>query len=643
MSYFSQKQFRFLPKAALGLACLIFIGILLLMKQGYLETLELTVYDTLIQWRPEVIQPTAPVILVKVTEKDILRLQQWPVSDAVLAETLQRLVDYGPRVIGLDIYRDLPVPPGHSELNAVLSENNMIIGTMKMPENTQPGVPAPPVLHSTKRVGFNDIIIDPDGIVRRGLLYMEDTEEINQSSFSLQIALRYLLAEGVTPKPDPIHPEHMRLGSITLLPFETNDGGYVNADAKGYQFLMDFRDVLDDFISYSLTDVLSGNVKPALIKDKIVVVGITSVSVKDNFWTPVKRNRNSLQMTRGLELHALMVNQLLRHALQGQATIKTLSDWQEIIWILAWCVLGSVVGLHADYLLRFTVFFTLGFAALFSSVWFAFSHNLWIPLVAPTFAWIFTVTLVAAYSAFQQKQQRTQLMNLFSRHVAPEIAEQIWQHRDQFIYAGWPKPQRLTATVMFTDICHFTAISEHLSPPELVAWLNEYMEALIPIIERHGGVINKFIGDAIMAMFGAPLPSNTDVERQTDARNAVKCAIAIQNVLKQRNQDWQQRGLPAVGMRIGIHTGDLVAGCIGAYQRMEYTLYGDTVNIAARLENFDKDSFIPHPFDDPCRILIGESTFKCLDQYFEVEALQTAFLRGKTQEVTIYRVKGQEL
>jgi len=231
-------------------------------------------------------------------------------------------------------------------------------------------------------------------------------------------------------------------------------------------------------------------------------------------------------------------------------------------------------------------------------------------------------------------------MSLFSRHVSPEIAEQIWQHRDQFSHADWPRPQRLTATVMFTDICHFTAISERLSPPELVDWLNEYMEALIPIIEAHSGVINKFIGDAIMAMFGAPLPSNTAIQRQADAQNAVKCAIAIQNTLKQRNQDWQQRGLPAVGMRIGIHTGELVAGSVGAYQRMEYTLYGDTVNIAARLENFDKDSFSPHPFDDPCRILIGETTYQHLNQSFDVDALQTTYLRGKTQTLKIYSVHG---
>lgn len=623
----------------LGLACLVFAVILLLMKQGTLESLELIAYDTLTRWRPTHEQPDLRVVLITVTEEDLQQVNGYPVTDAVLAKTLKRLIDYRPRVIGLDIYRDVPVPPGHDELSTVLSSNDNIIGTMKMPEATRPGVAEPPALRQTGRVGFNDLVVDPGGIVRRGLLFM-DSDDSTEFSFALRLALRYLRTEGLTPIPDLLNPDHFRLGTITIPPFEANDGCYVNADAGGYQFLLDYRDKPEQILSYTLSQLLSGEIEPSTIKDKIVLVGVTAVSVNDNFHTPLNRDRDALPTTRGLELHTLITHQLLRHALHGQAPMRFLSNAQEGLWVMVWCVLGALVGIRAYLLVHSVAIFFLGLIVLFSTVSLSFSHTIWIPLVAPAFAWVFSITLAAAYSASEQKRQRAQLMNLFSRHVAPEIAEDIWQHRDQFMSAGWPKPQRLTATVMFTDICGFTTISERLSPSELVDWLNEYMEAMTPLIASHRGVVSRFIGDAIMAVFGAPLPSITPAAIQRDAQNAVKAAIVMQEILKQRNVDWQQRGLPAVGMRIGIHTGDMVAGSIGAQQRMEYTLHGDTVNIAARLETFDKDSFIPDLLHDPCRILIGEATFRYLDDRFDVEALQRVSLRGKAQAVTIYRVLG---
>lgn len=631
--------FRSARLLGVSLTTLSLIIILLAMKSGYLESLELGIYDRLIRWRSQAGQSVDAITLIEITEADIQQLGHYPVTDQTLAKAIQMLEQYKPRVIGLDIYRDQPVPPGHDALNRVLTQYDNLIALMKIPEAQRAGISGPASLQLTDRVGFSDMPADLDCTVRRGLLFMEMNGQ-TEYSLAWQLTVRYLQTEGIMPQADPTHPDQVRLGSVTIPFFEANDGGYSGADAGGYQFLMDFRTRTDQLNRYTLSELLSGQILPAHIQGKIVLLGVTAVSVKDNFYTPLDYHPNMRGITRGLELQALAVDQLLRHALNKQGSTKTLTDSQEIMWVVVWYGLGLMIGLHAYWFLSFVAAFALGLSLLMASVCLAFFHDWWLLSVAPGVSWVLSMTLSAAYAASKEKRQRLQLMNLFSRHVSPEIADNIWQHRKQFVASGWPRPQRLTATVMFTDICAFTAISEQLTPARLVDWLNEYMEALTPLTASHGGVINRFIGDAMMVVFGIPVARLTQCEIQADARNAVHCAVIMQTVLKRQNADWQQRGLPTVGTRIGIYTGEMVAGSVGASQRMEYTLHGDTVNIAARLESFNKEQFTLDPLNNPCRILIGEATFQYLDQSFEVGEKQRIALRGKTHAINIYHVLG---
>lgn len=195
---------------------------------------------------------------------------------------------------------------------------------------------------------------------------------------------------------------------------------------------------------------------------------------------------------------------------------------------------------------------------------------------------------------------------------------------------------------MFTDLQGFTAISEKLAPQALMDWLNEYMEAMTPLVVNHGGVILRFIGDAIMAAFGVPIARSTDAEIQRDAQNAVRSALDMQRVLIELNARLQSQELPMIGMRIGIFSGCMAAGSIGNAQRLEYNVHGDTVNTAARLESFDKAGFTPDYTSNPCRILIGEGTRKYLNNKFELQDEGELSLKGKQQKVAIYRVTGQK-
>jgi adenylate cyclase len=259
-------------------------------------------------------------------------------------------------------------------------------------------------------------------------------------------------------------------------------------------------------------------------------------------------------------------------------------------------------------------------------------------LVPPALAWVLSCVIITAYLTNQEKKQRGVLMNLFSRHISPQLAEAIWQQRDEFLLGGRPRSKKLVATVMFTDLHAFTAVSEKMEPQALMDWLNEYMEAMTPLIVDNGGVILRFIGDAIMAGFGLPLARTNESEIQQDAFNAVNAALAMERRLIELNHHLRDQQLPMIGMRIGIFTGSMVAGSMGNAQRLEYNVHGDAVNTASRLESYDKESFIPDYLNRPCRILIGETTLRYLDRQFETQAVGQVSLRGKDQEIRIYRV-----
>ena len=511
----------------------------------------------------------------------------------------------------------------------------------KLGEGGSDGILPPPVLQHSDQVGFSDIVVDRGGIVRRGLLFLDDGERVAYS-LPLRLALLYLQAAGIRPQPDPANPQHIRLGYTTIRPLEMNDGGYIGVDARGYQFLLDFRGARKAFPSFSLTALLAGEIDPQAINDKIVLLGVTAESVKDFFYTPFSRGLQTDQQMSGIELHGHIVSQLLRFGLNGDSPVATASDRHEEAWILLWSLMGGAIGLWVRSPWRFVLSAASGLLLLALTDYVAFVIGWWIPLVPPAMAWVISAAVVTAYMSNQEKRQRALLMQLFTKYVPnKEVAEIIWQQRDQLLDGGRLRSQHLIATVLFTDLMGFTTMAESRNPQAVMDWLNAYMEAMAQHVITHGGVIDKYIGDAIMAIFGVPLPRQTDAEISRDAVNAVNCALAMERSLRQLNSDWQEQQLPTIGMRIGILTGPLVAGSLGSAQRLEYTVIGDTVNTASRLESFDKDLFALDYLNSPCRIIIGEATLHRLGHQFATRHLGEVSLKGKDQKITVYGVTGR--
>jgi adenylate cyclase len=196
----------------------------------------------------------------------------------------------------------------------------------------------------------------------------------------------------------------------------------------------------------------------------------------------------------------------------------------------------------------------------------------------------------------------------------------------------------MTVTVLFSDLMNFTPVAERLTPDQLMDWLNNYMETMAGLVIAHGGVVDDYYGDAIKSNFGVPLPRTSAQEIRQDAANALRCALAMRRKMEELVAGWNFEG-PQVKVRVGIATGQVVAGCLGSVQRMKYTTIGDVVNTAARLETYGKE--IPERLLDPyCQVMVAASTAAHLGDEFWLEPVGTLQLKGKSQGVEVFALMG---
>ncbi|MDQ5909878.1 MAG: hypothetical protein QG599_1973 [Pseudomonadota bacterium] len=369
----------------IGLSQVAFLVVMGLQIVGGLEPLELIAYDQGLRLLP-VGQPDSRIVLIGETEADI---QRWgyPLSDAVLADVLQRLKRAGARVIGVDKFRDRPVPPG-SESLAVAAASN-VVWTMQFGASVEHRIAPPPFLSGLDQVGFGDFPVDPDGITRRALLFQDDGQTV-YSSLALQLALRYLQPLGIAPKPDPANPRLLRLGSTTIPQFKATTGGYRHADAAGYQYLLDFRGLATPFVTYTLSELLDGQAPEAALRDRIVLIGAFAASLKDRLYIPTIGRATQDPAQRwagadgisGVQLHALAVNQLLRFALDEARPIRGLSEILEGFWIWLCCLAGGWLGYRAHSLRRFVIEISGALIGLTGLALAALVGGWWLPLGA---------------------------------------------------------------------------------------------------------------------------------------------------------------------------------------------------------------------------------------------------------------------
>jgi adenylate cyclase len=575
------------------------------------------------------------VVLVRLGGRDLQR-HGHPLSDETLARALRALVDTGARAIGVDLYRDRPLPPGAVELERLVRSHPEIVLVEKLGGPGDDRVPAPPYLAGTGQVGFSDAHLDRDGRVRRALLLMH-SEGAGALSLAAQVAFRYLAAEGlaphwIEPASDAEPVPTLALGEVALARFAAGDGGYAGQDAGGYQVLLAHPRGPPAFASLTLDEVLAGAFAPGAVRDRAVLVGTTATSVRDLVPTPFGESF-------GLEHHAQVVSELLDRALGEARGVRVLANAQEGALVLAWAVAGALLAarVRSPWALPVAAFAALallglGSAALFAAGW-------WLPAVPAGLAFAGSGGVAEAYLSLAEERDRRRVMDLFGRFLARDVAAQLWRERDAFLDGGRPRARSATITVLMSDLAGFTSVSEGLDAPRLMEWIGDYLETVARVVGAHGGVVDDFTGDGVKADFGVPLPRRSEAEIDADAAAAIRCALALEPEIAALNRRWVRRGYPPARVRVGIHTGPAVVGVIGSSDRLKYTSLGDTVNTAARLESWHADEFRAEA--SALRVLASGETVRRLAGAFAAEALGRVPLKGKAEPVAVYRIHGR--
>ncbi len=354
---------------------------------GFFQLFEWIALDVLFQLRPLETYPQ-PITIIAVDEISLRTIGTWPIPDGTIAELLTKLNKYQPRAIGLDIYRDFKVYPGHEQLLAAYKTFPNLVGIEKLSQNQDNHV-LPPIGLNPTQVGFNNIVLDSDAKVRRSLLYWH-TYSQKHESFALKIAKLYLQSAGIVPLAAQSNPEYLQLGKAVFPRFLPNDGSYVGADNRGYQIISNFpkpgcascSSNNWGFRKISLREVLSDKVPEKWIKDRIILIGSTAPSLQDYVQIPYSNQFVGQAKTiAGVELQAYFISELISGALYSRPLIKVWSDLIEYLWIWTCAYLGAVTRYQikkTTISFLIIIFFS---SVLAGSAFVIFLDGWWIPII----------------------------------------------------------------------------------------------------------------------------------------------------------------------------------------------------------------------------------------------------------------------
>lgn len=357
-------------------------------RLGWLEPLELAMFDRWVRLQPALAEDDR-LLIIGITEEDIRRYG-WPLKDDVLAAALAKLQTAHPTVIGLDLYRDLPVPPGQQALMAQLAAPNLIAIT-----NNAFEIPPPPTVPA-ERVGFNDFTLDPDGILRRNLMQVGDGAD-PYFSFALQVSRQHL---AMTGGEFSYTSEALLLNDATLWRLQSTDGGYQTADTRGYQILIDYRspDAIAPILA--LHELLDSQTNLDAFTERIVLIGSTAPSLKDFLSTPYSAIRQESFQMSGVIVHGQMVSQLLDLAAGTRSPFRFWPQWLEAIWLGVWATAGSLLAwqLRRPVVLSLAALGSLAVILTTSGV--LFSQLVWLPVVGPVLVFFGALGLAMTHRVF---------------------------------------------------------------------------------------------------------------------------------------------------------------------------------------------------------------------------------------------------
>lgn len=388
-----------LKHLAITIAIIIGIFVSIITYLGFLQASELDFLDFCFQSRTKE-PPDERIAIVRVTEADI-RHYRWPLSDLTLANAITKISLQSPVAIGLDIYRDLPVEPGHEELTRVFQSTPNLIGIEKAVGSELEKIPGPVALADESRVATVDVIPDTDGVLRRAMLYPLPSSAPQKESLSLKLALWYLKREGILPSSDS--QGNLQLGTTTFPGFNSRDGGYNYADDRGYQIMLNYRTPINSFSTVTINEVLTGK-DISFLRDKIVLIGNDAASINDFFYTPFSSSQVFPQRISGVEIQAHQISQILSSVLDNRNQVSYWWSSINYIWIFFWSGLGSLLLLYRPTkvvvkdTIRIIIYFVLSICILLFISYLSFTiYTFWIPIYSALTAFIIAAFLSLIY------------------------------------------------------------------------------------------------------------------------------------------------------------------------------------------------------------------------------------------------------
>jgi len=452
---------------------------------------------------------------------------------------------------------------------------------------------------ATDYCGFFNMLPDKDGVVR----WMPGAIKCREALYAplSLIAVSAWLESPISMSISEYGVERLQIGKLA-----------VPTDELG-RILINYRGAEKTFPHIPVTDILNNNIADTAVKDKIVIVGATAVGIYDLRVTPFEN------IFPGVEIHANVVDSILSKDFLYQPA------WAAIFDIMAIIAAGLILGVvlpKAGGISGAAATFLLFIGHIFLCQYLFSQKGLILNLVYPLTVIILVYISITAYKYFTESRQKKFIKNAFSTYLAPTVVKQLIESPEKLVLGG----EERVITAFFSDVQGFTSISEGLTPEELVELLNEFLTEMTDIILNYKGTVDKFEGDAIIAFFGAP----NELENQEEI--ACMACIDMQKRLSELRIKWKAEEKPELKMRIGLCTGPAVVGNMGSKTRMDYTMMGDTVNTAARLEGVNKVYGI--------YTLVSDSTFKAIDGSIIAREIDSINVVGKKEPVTIYQLLG---
>lgn len=532
------------------------------------------------------------IVIVAIDDAAMARLGRWPWPRAVHAQLIDTIARQQPLVVGYDVnFPEASDQENDQALAQALTRSGNVVlpvelEIVNLPEavtynSERVLTPIPMIAVSAARLGHTNTPQDVDGVVRRVPLEAVSGDGSRVPAFASQVA---------------------SLGGVVIDPAQGTDAGgrlIVNYPDKPRQ----------GFPTVSAADVIDGRVEPNFFKDKFVLIGSTASNLHDDQLVPTSSSRPMP----GVEIHASILDTLLQKRFLFELPI-----WLRALWIILFC---AFLGL-AIPLLRARLFvplvIVLWITSLIGSI-LLFDRGWIVDILWLTIALLLAFGAVVLERRIESEKQKREIRSAFSRYVSHSVVESILDNPNKLKLGG----DRRTMSVLFSDVRGFTSISEGLKPEQLVEIMNKYLTRMTDIVFEHDGVLDKYIGDAVMAFWNAPF------DQPDHAKRAVDTALDMLFALKKMNEE-KQFGDLEFKIGVGINTGDMIVGNMGSEKRFDYTVIGDSVNLASRLESLTKEYGVS--------LLVTEAVVKELGQDYLTRPLDLVAVKGKKEPVKILEV-----